>query len=127
MPSTTLLGFECANYRLPRRRSSLGWGSSEPPAIEHLLVLTAILDLWEAPLSLPRAESLFYCFRFEEQILENHLLRLIDRYVDFSFVQERLRPLCSLSSKPTFSTVSNGSSAAWYWFASEHPLVTSPA
>ena len=33
-----------------------------------------------------RTESLFYYFRLEEQIPKDHLLRLIDRYVDFSFV-----------------------------------------
>jgi len=30
----------------------------------------------------PRTESLFYYFRLEDQIPENHLLRLIDRHVD---------------------------------------------
>ena len=39
----------------------------------------------------PRNESLFYYFRLEDQIPENHLLRLIDRYVDLSFVRERLK------------------------------------
>jgi len=33
-----------------------------------------------------RAESLFYYFRLEEQILTDQLLRRIDRDVDFSFV-----------------------------------------
>jgi hypothetical protein len=31
-----------------------------------------------------RTESLFYYFRLEEQIPEDHLLRLLDRYIDFS-------------------------------------------
>jgi transposase len=39
----------------------------------------------------PRVESLFYYFRLEDQIPEDHLLRLIDRYVDFSFVREFLQ------------------------------------
>ena len=39
----------------------------------------------------PRTEPLFYYFRLEDQIPEHHLLRRIDRYVDFSFVRERLR------------------------------------
>ena len=30
-----------------------------------------------------------YCFRLEDQIPANHLLRLIDCYVDFSFVREQ--------------------------------------
>ncbi len=31
----------------------------------------------------PRGESLFYYFRLEDQIPEDHLLRLLDRHVDF--------------------------------------------
>lgn len=42
---------------------------------------------------LPRMESLFYCFRLEVQILEDHLLRLIDRDVDLSFEPQRLKNL----------------------------------
>ena len=38
-----------------------------------------------------RSESLFYYFRLEDQIPNDHLLRLIDRHIDFSFVRERLR------------------------------------
>jgi hypothetical protein len=38
-----------------------------------------------------RTHSLFYYFRLEDQIPEDHLLRLIDRHVDLSFVRERLR------------------------------------
>ena len=30
-----------------------------------------------------RSESLFYYFRLEDQVPENHLLRLIDRHVSF--------------------------------------------
>jgi len=35
-----------------------------------------------------RSESLFY-FRLEDQVPENHLLRLIDKHIDFGFVHER--------------------------------------
>jgi transposase len=35
-----------------------------------------------------RTESLFYYFRLEEQIPESHLLRLVDRHVDLSFVRD---------------------------------------
>ena len=34
-----------------------------------------------------RTESMFYYFRLEDQIPEDHLLRLIDQYVDLSFVR----------------------------------------
>ena len=48
-----------------------------------------------------RTESLFYYFRFEDQIPEDHLLRLIDRYVDFSFVRERLKSFYSSTGRPS--------------------------
>ncbi len=31
-----------------------------------------------------RSESLFYCFRLEDQVPENHLLRLIDKHISFA-------------------------------------------
>ena len=50
---------------------------------------------------LPRMESLFYYFRLEDQIPEDHLLRLIDRYVDLSFVRERLKSFYSSIGRPS--------------------------
>jgi transposase len=50
---------------------------------------------------LPRMESLFYYFRLEDQIPEDHLLRLIDRYVDLSFVRERVKDFYSLTGRPS--------------------------
>jgi transposase len=38
-----------------------------------------------------RSESLFYYFRLEDQVPENHLLRLIDRHVNFDFVRAKLK------------------------------------
>src|SRR6516164_9056800 len=38
-----------------------------------------------------RSESLFYYFRLGDQIPENHLLRLADKHIDFSFAREQLR------------------------------------
>src|SRR5271167_4147710 len=49
----------------------------------------------------PRMESLFYYFRLEDQIPEDHLLRLIDRYVDLGFVRDRLRSLYSSTGRPS--------------------------
>ena len=46
-------------------------------------------------------ESLFYYFRLEDQIPETHLLRLIDRSVDFSFVRDRLTGFYSLTGRPS--------------------------
>jgi transposase len=48
-----------------------------------------------------RAESLFYYFRLEDQIPEDHLLRLMDRFVDFSFVRERLKGFYSSTGRPS--------------------------
>ena len=49
----------------------------------------------------PRSESLFYYFRIEEQVPENHLLRLIDRHVSFEFVREKLRDSYSEIDRPS--------------------------
>src|SRR5260370_14352114 len=48
-----------------------------------------------------RKESLFYYFRLEDQIPETHLLRQIDRYVDFSFVRDRLKGFYSQTGRPS--------------------------
>jgi len=48
-----------------------------------------------------RAESLFYYFRLEDQIPNEHLLRLIDQHIDFSFVRERLRNFYSSTGPPS--------------------------
>ncbi len=49
----------------------------------------------------PRAEPLFYYFRLEDQIPEDHLLRLIDHHVDLSFVRERLKNFYSSTGRPS--------------------------
>jgi transposase len=46
-------------------------------------------------------ESLFYYFRLEEQIPEDHLLRPIDRHVDLSFVRDRLKRFYSGTGRPS--------------------------
>ena len=48
-----------------------------------------------------RSESLFYYFRLEDQVPENHLLRLIDRHVSFDFVREELRQTYSETGRPS--------------------------
>ena len=48
-----------------------------------------------------RSESLFYYFRLEDQVPENHLLRLIDRHVSFDFVREQLRDSYSETGRPS--------------------------
>ena len=48
-----------------------------------------------------RTESLFYYFRLEEQIPTDHLLRMIDGQVDFSFVREQLKDFYSSTGRPS--------------------------
>jgi transposase len=48
-----------------------------------------------------RSEALFYYFRLEDQIPENHLLRLIDRHVSFSLVREQLKHSYSETGRPS--------------------------
>jgi hypothetical protein len=38
-----------------------------------------------------RSEALFYYFGLEDQVPENHLLRLIEKHISFEFVGERLK------------------------------------
>ena len=69
-----------------------------------------------------RTEPLFYYFRLEDQIPQDHLLRLIDRYVDFGFVRERLKNFYSPMGRPRlirkcccaccWSAISTGSRAS---------------
>src|SRR5499433_451334 len=48
-----------------------------------------------------RAESLFYYFRLEDQVPENHLLRLIDRHVNFEFIRAKLKNCYSDAGRPS--------------------------
>jgi transposase len=48
-----------------------------------------------------RSESLFYYFRIEDQVPENHLLRLIDRHISFDFVREKLKDSHSDTGRPS--------------------------
>src|SRR5262244_1091362 len=49
----------------------------------------------------PRTEPLFYYFRLEDQIPEEHLLKRLDRCIDFGFVRERLRETYSAIGRPS--------------------------
>jgi transposase len=48
-----------------------------------------------------RSEALFYYFRLEDQVPENHLLRLIDKHVSFSFVRQQLKDRYSETGRPS--------------------------
>ena len=48
-----------------------------------------------------RCEALFYYFRLEDHIPENHLLRLIDKHISFAFVREKLKASYSDTGRPS--------------------------
>jgi len=48
-----------------------------------------------------RSEALFYYFRLEDQVPENHLLRLIEKHISFEFVRERLKDSYSETGRPS--------------------------
>jgi len=53
-----------------------------------------------------RSEALFCCFRLDEHVPENHLLRSIDNHVSFEFVRE-------LTHQPTQDSKGLNSRSAW--------------
>jgi len=46
-------------------------------------------------------KRLFYCFNMEDMIPENHILRLINKYVDFSFIHDKVRHFYSDIGRPS--------------------------
>jgi hypothetical protein len=50
-----------------------------------------------------RSESLFYYFRVEDHIPDNHLLRLIDRHISFDFVRAKLKDSDSEIRRPSIA------------------------
>jgi transposase len=48
-----------------------------------------------------RSEALFYYFRLEDQVPENHLKRLIEKHISFAFVREKLKESYSDTGRPS--------------------------
>jgi len=48
-----------------------------------------------------RSKALFYYFRLDDQVPENHLLRLIEKHICFAFVRERLKDSYSETGRPS--------------------------
>ena len=48
-----------------------------------------------------RSEALFYYFRLEDQVPENHLLRLIEKHISFEFVRQQLKGSYSETGRPS--------------------------
>ena len=48
-----------------------------------------------------RKEPMFYYVRMEEMIPENHLLRLVDKHIDLSFIRSKVKHLYSHTGRPS--------------------------
>ena len=48
-----------------------------------------------------RVEPMFYHVRMADIIPENHLLRLVDRYVDLAFIRGKVKHLYSPTGRPS--------------------------
>ena len=48
-----------------------------------------------------RKEPMFYYVRMEEMIPENHLLRLVDKHIDLSFIRTKVKHLYSHTGRPS--------------------------
>jgi len=71
-------------------------------------------------------ESLFYYFRLEDQVPENHLLRLVDKHIDFGFACERLKDSYSDTGRPSVDPellLRILLIGHLYWISSERKLV----
>jgi len=48
-----------------------------------------------------RSEPMFYYVRMEDMVPDDHLLRLVDQYIDFGFVKDKVRHLYSHTGRPS--------------------------
>jgi len=48
-----------------------------------------------------RSEPMFYYVRMEDIVPEGHLLRLVDQYIDFGFIKDKVRHLYSHTGRPS--------------------------
>jgi len=48
-----------------------------------------------------RKEPMFYYVRMEDIVPEDHLLRLVDKHIDFSFIREKVKHLYSHTGRPS--------------------------
>ena len=46
-------------------------------------------------------EELFYSFRIEDHVPQDHLLRSVDRFVDLTGIREHLKPFYSSTGRPS--------------------------
>lgn len=48
-----------------------------------------------------RSEQMFYYVRLDEMVPEGHLLRLVDKHIDFGFIREKVKHLYSHTGRPS--------------------------
>jgi hypothetical protein len=63
----------------------------------------AVISCWEAAMMGQRvmAEPLFYRFRIEDHVPEDHLLRAVDQLLDTAFVRKVMAPYYSAIGRPS--------------------------
>jgi hypothetical protein len=61
-----------------------------------------------------RSESLFYYFKLDDYLPENHLLRLIDQHISFAFVRERLKDSYNETGRPSIGFSLEGGQKSCY-------------
>ena len=49
----------------------------------------------------PRSERMFYYVRMEEMVPENHVLRLINKHIDFGFIRNKVKHMYSHTGRPS--------------------------
>ena len=52
-----------------------------------------------------KSEPMYYYLKMEDMIPEDHILRLIDKYVDLSFIYEKVGHLYSYTGRPSVDPV----------------------
>jgi len=67
------------------------------------MVICLSTNCWEVVVigEKKKEERLFYYLRPEDLIPEDHILRLIDHYVDFSFIRTKVEHLYSHTGRPS--------------------------
>jgi hypothetical protein len=68
------------------------------PAMLSIAILGGLLIMMGQQ---DRSEALFYYFRLEDQVPENHLVRLIEKHISFAFVREKLKDSYSDTGRPS--------------------------
>jgi transposase len=76
-------------------------GNAYIKSVQHMLLIFNLGGLMIMMGQNCRSESLFYYFRIEDQVPENHLLRLLDRHIHFDFVREKLQDSYSDTGRPS--------------------------